>query len=558
MYKSALFMLILLVLVLHASSGAAPIRDNLKAGVAALPITPFGANPAWDGTVTASGVWGENFTDTNKNGRFDVGEPFEDDPGNTEIDPNSANKYDGIYLAGFGNDRPATGKHDDLWVRALVLESGDTRIALVTLDIIGYYSRASYYGLGEIQKLLDRKLRLDEILISSTHSHEGPDSIGAWGINRMSDGKYPKYLRFLDRQIAAAITRAARTLVPVRMKAGRTNALLSPSIAGMQTRTGSRPPRFFDDELRVLQFVAQRGDSRDKSVATLINWNTHPESMEDQNTLLTSDFPHALRQSIESRFGGTALYFSGDLGAAEIIGDTGGEQNQRIRFDGKDYPLAGRSKHDAFTFDRTEAIGRDIAKATMDALEKAEWIPVPMLEIKKAELRAPMDNKGYALLIRNGIFDMMTMPQEGDVPGLRTWVYLITLGDVQIVTAPGELFPEVFYGVETHRRTDCPRADTGRAPELPVRERMMAKYKLIFGLCPDEFGYLVPGYDFMPPVVDLSIGEIRESEDPCKSAGVPAHYHETNSASSNLAPSWACLAAALAEGKPPEALCAEK
>ena len=169
-----------------------------------------------------------------------------------------------------------------------------------------------------------------------------------------------------------------------------------------------------------------------------------------------------------------------------------------------------------------------------------------------------MDNKGYALLIRNGIFDMMTMPQEGDVPGLRTWVYLITLGDVQIVTAPGELFPEVFYGVETHRRTDCPRADTGRAPELPVRERMKAKYKLIFGLCPDEFGYLVPGYDFMPPVVDLSIAEIRESEDPCKSAGVPAHYHETNSASSNLAPSWACLAAALAEGKPPEALCTEK
>ena len=144
MYKSALFMLILLVLVLPASSGAAPIRDNLKAGVAALPITPFGANPAWDGTVTASGVWGENFTDANKNGRWDVGEPFEDDPGNTEIDPNSANKYDGVYLAGFGNDRPATGKHDDLWVRALVLESGDTRTALVTLDIIGYYSRASY------------------------------------------------------------------------------------------------------------------------------------------------------------------------------------------------------------------------------------------------------------------------------------------------------------------------------------------------------------------------------------------------------------------------------
>ena len=558
MWKSIGFTVVFLILVLHTAPGASPAKDDLRAGAAALSITPFASNPDWDGTVTATGVWGEKFTDSNKNGRWDVGEPFEDDAANTAIDPSSANKYDGIYLAGFGNNRLATGKHDDLWVRALVLESGNSRIALVTLDIIGYYSRADYYGLSEIQKLLDRKLHLDEILISCTHSHEGPDSIGAWGINRLSDGKYPKYLRFLDRQIAAAITSAAKSLVPVRLKAGRTDSQQSPSIAGMQTRTGRRPPRFFDDELRVLQFIGQRGESKDRTVATIVNWNTHPESMEDQNTLLTSDFPHALRQNIESRFGGTALYFSGDLGAAEIIGDTSGEQNQRIHFDGKDYPLAGRSKHEAFTFDRTEAIGRDIAKASTDALEKAEWISVPALEIKKAELRAPMDNKGYALLVRNGIFDMMTMPQEGDVPALRTWVYFITLGDVQIVTTPGELFPEVFYGVEKHRRTDCPQADTGRAPELSVRDRMKAKYGLIFGLCPDEFGYLVPGYDFMPPVIDLSIPELREAEDPCKSAGVPAHYHETNSASSSLAPSWACLAAALAEGKPPAALCTEK
>jgi hypothetical protein len=557
MKKSIGIILAFLICSLYVAPATSPVRDDLRAGASAIPITPFGSNPDWDGTVTASGVWGEKFSDGNKNGRWDPGEPFEDDPGNTAMDPSSADKYDGIYLAGFGNNRLATGKHDDLWVRALVLESGNTRIALVTLDVIGYYSRADYYGLSEIQNLLDKKLHLDEVLISSTHSHEGPDSIGAWGVNRLSDGKYPKYLRFVDRQVAAAITNAAKSLVPVRMKAGRTDSQQSPSIAGMQTRTGGRPPRFFDDELRVLQFIGQRGDSKDRTIATLVNWNTHPESMEDQNTLLTSDFPHALRQSIESRFGGTALYFSGDLGAAEIIGDTAHEKDQRINFDGKDYPLAGRAKNEAFTFERTEAIGRDMAKAATNALGKAEWIAVSSVDVKKAELRAPMDNKGYTLLIRSGVFDMMTMPQEGDVPALRTWVYLLTLGDVQIVTSPGELFPEVFYGVEAHRRSDCPQADTGRAPELAVRDRMKAKYRLIFGLCPDEFGYLVPGYDFMPPAFDSSIPEIRETEDPCKSAGVPAHYHETNSASSSLAPSWACLAAALAEGKPPTSLCGE-
>ena len=44
-----------------------------------------------------------------------------------------------------------------------------------------------------------------------------------------------------------------------------------------------------------------------------------------------------------------------------------------------------------------------------------------------------------------------------------------------------------------------------------------------------------------------------EAKDPCKAKGVPDHYHETNSASSQLAPLWACVAAALLEGKTPDA-----
>ncbi len=533
-------------------------KEDLRVGVASVLITPFGQNPDWDGTITNTGVWGEKFTDSNGNGRWDPGEPFEDDPGNTALDHGSSGKYDGIYLAGFGNNRLATGKHDDLWARALVLESGPTKLALVSIDVIGYYSRANYYGLSEIQKLIDRKLGLTEILISSTHSHEGPDTIGAWGVNRLTDGKYPRYLRFLDRQIATAVTRAAKSLVPVHMKAGVTDPRTSSSIAGMQTRTGGRPPHFFDEELRVMQFIGQRGDLKDKTVATLINWNTHPESMEDQNTILTSDFPNAVRQSVESQFGGISLYFSGDLGAVEIIGDTGTSKSQRTAFDGKNFPLAGKDKREAFTFARTEAIGRDVARAASDALAQAEWVPVTAIDVKKAELHVPMDNKGYALLARMGVFDMMQASQEGDLPELRTRVYAISLGQVQIVTTPGELFPEVFYGVEKHRRSDCPQADTGRAAEPSVRDRMTAKYKFVLGLCPDEFGYLVPGYDFMPPAFDPSIPEIHEAEDPCKSASVPAHYHETNSGSSTLASAWACIASALFEGKPPTEDCIEK
>src|SRR5437867_1600482 len=173
------------VVLLAQLSVVAPVvsveKPGLKVGVAAFPITPFGANPDWDGTITESGVWGEKFTDTNHNGRWDTGESFEDDPGNDALDSSSKGKYDGIYLAGFGNNRMATGKHDDLWARAIVLEYGGNKVAIVSIDFIGYYSKANFYGLGEISKLVDPKLGLSEILIASTHNHEAPYTIGVWG-----------------------------------------------------------------------------------------------------------------------------------------------------------------------------------------------------------------------------------------------------------------------------------------------------------------------------------------------------------------------------------------
>jgi hypothetical protein len=202
-----------------------------------------------------------------------------------------------------------------------------------------------------------------------------------------------------------------------------------------------------------------------------------------------------------------------------------------------------------FTFERTEAIGRDIARAVFEALDRGEWSEVKEITLKKARLTAPMDNKGYIFLTGKGVLDTMVLPPEGKPLNLESWVYAITIGDAQIITTPGELFPELFYGVEKTRRRDCPEADTKRPAEPGVRDRMTRKYKFILGLCPDEFGYIVPGYDFLAPAVDPAEG-LRRAPDPCKANKVPDHYHETNSASSMLAPIWACVAAQLLDGKP--------
>jgi hypothetical protein len=536
----------LLQLVIIARSDEISQRTPLlNVGVSAVSITPFGPNPDWDGTVTDSGVWGEKFTDRNHNGRWDPSEAFQDDPGNDQLDSSSEGKYDGIYLAGFGGNRLASGKHDDLWARALVLESSDCKIAIVSVDLIGYYSRPSYFGPETLG------LGLSEILITSTHNHEGPDTIGPWGFTPLSDGKYPKYLRFVNREIAKAIVLAANSSVPARMKLGRTDPRTSPALAGMQTRTGGRPPDFFDEELRVMQFVGLSGAAKDKVIATMINWNTHPASMQDKNRFITSDFPHAVRESVERRYGGTAVYTSGDLGAVEIVGDSQQDQNERTRFDGKNFKR--RNAQELLpSFERTEGIGRDVAKAVVDALEMGEWSPVSGIEIKKSKLRMPMDNVAYSYLAQKGVLDVLSRQEDTHELEIETKVFVITLGDAQIITTPGELFPEVFYGVESYRRRDCPAANTGRPYEPSVRERMTRKYRFVLGLCPDELGYLVPGYDFLAAQVDPAGPASRQAEDACRAKGVPSHYHETNSASSQLAAAWACTAVQLLDGSIPD------
>jgi hypothetical protein len=451
-------------------------------------------------------------------------------------------------MAGFGNNRMATGMHDDLWARTLVLESGKVKIALVSLDLIGYTRDSGYFGTDHAKRLVDPALGIQEILVSSTHTHEGPDTIGIWGANQTSDGKFPAYLEFLDRQIAKSVTLAAKAIVPVRIKLGATDAKLSPVLADLQTRTSGRPPQFYDEELRIMQFVAHGGTTNGKVVATLVNWNTHPESMEDENTLLTSDFPSALREEIEKRYGGTAIYVSGDLGAVEIVGDNR-RSDLRTTFDGTSFPMNPNDKRASFTFARTEAIGRDVAKAAIDAVERAEWSEVRGIEIKQAEVRVPMDNAGYAFLIQQGVLAQPTAWKTEGGTQVMTKIYSVRFGDAQILTAPGELFPEVFYGVAEKRRKDCPAADTGRVPEPALRPLMTAKYKFVFGLAPEELGYLVPGYDFHAPIFSEAEG-LKEAVDACAANGVPDHYHETNSVSSHMAAAYACGAAELLSGKP--------
>src|SRR5947208_8419133 len=106
-----------------------------------------------------------------------------------------------VYLAGFGQNRAATGVHDPLFVRAVVLRHGDRKVAIASADVVGLF-------LPTVERVRQRIPGFAYVLVCSTHNHEGPDTMGLWGPTPFVRGTDPAYLRRLEDQIVSAVQAA--------------------------------------------------------------------------------------------------------------------------------------------------------------------------------------------------------------------------------------------------------------------------------------------------------------------------------------------------------------
>ncbi len=78
----------------------------------------------------------------------------------------------GTPMAGYYSPRGAEGVHDDLYAKAIVLESGGTRVALVSLDLITTPRDLVEDARAAIEKATS--IPGAAVMISATHTHTGP------------------------------------------------------------------------------------------------------------------------------------------------------------------------------------------------------------------------------------------------------------------------------------------------------------------------------------------------------------------------------------------------
>lgn len=417
-----------------------------------------------------------------------------------------------VWLAGYGMGRRATGVHDPLRVRAVVVRDGARKFALACVDLVGLQY-------PETKRIRARLPEFAEVMVSSTHNHEGPDVIGIWGANPLQRGVDNRYLDLVVDRVVEAIRAADTAARPAQASYGEAE---DESLVG-----DSRLPKVKDGKLRVVRFDPVAGGERvppgepvptkeapatkesppkpngPKPLGLLVVWTCHPEAMGSRNTLVTADFVAATVAKLTADHGCPVAYFSGAVGGLMAPPDN------RIR------DAAGRVLEEG-DFAYSDGYGQAVAALANQALERATPIRLTPLAAATERIALPVENKLYKAARAMGVLQRSMIGWTGDErlsndsqpaaspkpigSAVETEVGLLMLGELAVACIPGEIYPELVYGafqepVEPH--VDFPSA----AKEPTVASLMPGRRWLLIGLANDEVGYILPKrqWDERPP-----------------------------------------------------------
>jgi hypothetical protein len=407
--------------------------------------------------------------------------------------PAAVNHTDPIFMAGFGTGRPATGYSDRLWARGVVVDGRGGRVGIVALDVVGYFVNE----VETIRGMVAPGAGIDYLIVHSTHQHEGPDTLGIWGPDDLTSGIDFAYLDFVNAAVADCVDEAAANLQQARVKFATAESSglslgLDPEddgfgvgdgkvLAGDELIAPATQGRIVDPRIAVMQFTTRGAPF--SVIATLINFGSHPESMGSSNTVITSDFPHYVRERLEAEFGGLAIWVSGDLGVLQ------GPLDLDVVDPATGQPAVRRS------FRWAEVHGTQLAERAISTIDtKKPGHPAPEIAFASTSpVAVRLDNPFFRFFIALGVISPRRQLFTDGVPDssvgfpfpppfdpipqalgedLHTEVGALRIGGGSFAVVPDELDPQIGEVYRAHM--------TG------------AEHTFIIGLGNDEIGYQVP------------------------------------------------------------------
>ena len=360
----------------------------------------------------------------------------------------------GVELAGYGPflRRRSRAVHDDLYAAALVLQQNDTRVAIVTSDIISY----DVATVEHIRQLAAQETGTPagHILVSCIHSHTAPTAraMRGWG------ERDAHYIALLARQVAGAIVAADDARQPARIGFGRGEhrELAWNRVRGRYQGSGAdESEATVDASVQVLRVDAEADG---ETLAVLANYGCHPVML-GPKTAISADYPGAVRRHVTAAIPGCIFLF-----ANGTCGDID--------------PASNREVWGQATFDDVDRAGaslaREVAQVTRSIDTRGEsslavaraWVDLPYRVLTSTGVEEELGRRTADIASHaSGLDDRTTIGARrfwhewaedtrdalanGTAPThARAELQAIRIGDAVLVALPGEIFTEIGLSIK--------------------------------------------------------------------------------------------------------------
>lgn len=391
----------------------------------------------------------------------------------------------GTPLAGYSSRvGVSVGVYDELFVRAMYLNFGGEEVVLVSADVLGIPA--------PMRERIERGIRErvgvkpDRVVVSSTHTHSGPDLVGNFS------REDPALVEDFVRRVVGAVEAASKHVFEAEAFSAAKGQC---SEVVVNRRNVEKGP--VDPDVNVLTFFS--GDSG----FSILNFACHAVVMGHNNLYISRDYPGAFVDYFEEYTGNLAMFFNGACGNINPL--TPNTDLSRVydrsvgTFEEVEWmgDVLAHEASRALLLSRREPIKEFAFKSGLVELELQELPSLAELEEKLKEVERLVEGKKtpetlYELYKAKTSIYRLKMLGEG-ARSHRVRIAALRVNDAAMVFLPTELFVEI---------------------GLSIKEKSPFGLTAVAGYSNDYFGY-VPiaeayregGYEATFPVTVLREGQ---------------------------------------------------
>jgi hypothetical protein len=357
-------------------------------------------------------------------------------------------------LGGYGArmSKPATGEHDAIWAKALVLAQDGRKFVLVTADVLAF---PPGFKAAVMERLGTNGWSANQVMLLASHSHTSLDMMALHPGNEFGipqAGIFQKeLLEYTADRLANVIRDADKDLVPI--VAG--SATIQVPDRNRNRRHGGP---IHDTALTVTRVDTSGG----RPLAVLVNWTAHPTFMDAKDMMFSGDWPGHLQRTIEALIGQgvTVMFYNGAEGDQSPV------------------PPDCSSN-----WERAERYGREMGIIAWRSWEKIQPQEVKVFAYHRETIDLP-GRQPHPDFMKTGGKEyglnepMMKIFLERLVPA-QTHSTCVRLGDLVILGVPGEM-----------------AAQLGLEAKAKVAQITRASCVTIGGLADEWVSYILPAEEY--------------------------------------------------------------